>query len=59
MYINNISYDYYYMFQCIETCSFNALKHVGVLTKYKILLVNICCAFVGLNKERSSLFMFG
>jgi hypothetical protein len=28
-----------------------ALKHVRVLTIYKILLINICCAFVGLDNE--------
>ena len=29
-----------------------ALKHVGVFKIYKILLINICCAFVDLdNKE--------
>jgi hypothetical protein len=41
------------------TPCFSALKHVGVLTKYKILLINICCAFVGLDYKPSSLFMFG
>jgi hypothetical protein len=28
-----------------------ALKHLGVLTVYKILLINICCAFVGLDNK--------
>jgi hypothetical protein len=27
----------------------DASKHVGVLKIYKILLIYICCAFVGLN----------
>jgi hypothetical protein len=28
-----------------------ALKHVGVLTLYKILLIYVCCAFVGLDNK--------
>jgi hypothetical protein len=26
-------------------------KHVGVLTIYKILLIYVCCAFVGLGNK--------
>jgi hypothetical protein len=33
----------------------DTLKHVGVLTIYKILLINICCTFVGLDKKLSFL----
>ena len=29
----------------------DALKHVGVLTTYKILLIYICCTFVGLGNK--------
>ena len=29
----------------------DASKHVGIFTIYKILLINICCAFVGLGNE--------
>jgi len=32
-----------------------ALKHLGVLTIYKILLINICCAFVGLDNKNQML----
>jgi hypothetical protein len=30
-----------------------ALKHVAVLTVYKILFIYMCCAFVGLDNRRS------
>jgi len=34
----------------------DALKHVGVLTLYKI-LTYVCCAFVGLdNKQKHNLY---
>jgi len=33
----------------------DALKHVGILAIYKIILICICCAFVGLdNKLKNS-----
>ena len=35
-----------------------ALKHAGLLTIYKILLINICCAFVGLDNKSILKFPF-
>jgi hypothetical protein len=29
----------------------DALKHEGVLMKYKVLLIYICCTFVGLDNK--------
>jgi hypothetical protein len=47
IFINNISY--------IPEDNAYALKHLGVLIKYKILLINICCAFVGLDNKNKML----
>ena len=38
------------MFQCIPEGA-DALKHVGVLMIYKILLIYVRCAFVGLESK--------
>jgi hypothetical protein len=35
-----------------------ALKHVGLLTIYKILFINICCAFVALVNKPILEFTF-
>jgi len=35
-----------------------ALKHIGLLTIYKILLINICCALVDLVNEPILKFTF-
>jgi hypothetical protein len=43
IFINNILY--------IPEDDAYALEHLGVLTIYKILLINICCAFVGLDSN--------
>jgi hypothetical protein len=43
IFVNNILY--------IPEDDAYALKHLGVLTTYKILLINICCALIGLDNK--------
>ena len=45
------------MFQCIPEDA-DSLKQVGVLTIYKILLIYVCCAFVGLEIKLYRRFFF-
>jgi hypothetical protein len=45
------------MFRLLEDDA-GALKHVGLLMIYKILLINICCEFVGLDNKSVLKFTF-
>lgn len=38
--------------KCLYRCNADASKHVGLLMIYKILLINISCAFVSLDNKK-------